>query len=343
MKSERSRDESVEHLLRRHGRAGATPADACLDAEVVAAWLAGGLARHELEAVQAHAASCARCQAIVAAAAGIEPVAVPHIPWWSVLKVQWLIPITAAAAAAALWFYVTPARPGPASVQMARVDQTSPSPAPSPSNVPAPASPVRQLSKTESGREKAQVPPPSAANAIEQRAREQKPSVLQDAAKSARAEAAPAAAAPSPAPASPTTLQAPAGLAESVNVRFEVVSPDPARRWRPAGRGLVERSTDGGRTWVRQDVPTAAEITAGSSPSGDVCWLAGRSGVVALSTDGRTWTLRPLAEAIDIAAIHATDATSAEATTYDGRRFTTRDAGVTWSHPPLQESPAVPF
>jgi hypothetical protein len=333
----RSRDESVEQLLRRNG-AGAPPVEACLDAEVIAAWLAGGLADHEREAAESHAANCARCQAMLAASVTAEPVAPTRRPWWSVGNVGWLVPATAAVATA-FWFYLAPAT-GPATVRMTSVDRTAPVPVPDSPAVRAPEAPVRQLPEAKQRPDQAPVASRSA-NTTKKRAQDTPPLSNQDAARSARAEG--AASAPAPAAPSPALLDAPAGLAESVGVRVEVVSPDPALRWRPAGSGKVERSTDGGRTWVRQDLPTALPITAGSSPSTDVCWLAGRSGVVALTTDGTTWTLRPLPESVDITGIHATSATSAEATTYDGRSFSTRDGGASWSHLPLQEFPAGPF
>jgi hypothetical protein len=123
----------------------------------------------------------------------------------------------------------------------------------------------------------------------------------------------------------------------------EIVSPDPASRWRIGAAGVVHRSTDAGVTFATQQTGIKTELLAGSSPARDVCWIVGRGGVVLLSTDGRTWQRRPFAEAIDLVAVSAADAKTATITTSDGRRFSTTDGGATWSGPLLQESPAAPF
>src|SRR5581483_6067911 len=87
--------------------------------------------------VEAHAASCARCQALLAAMARTAPVDEAYrpsrLPIWS-----WL-PVTAAAAAAVIWFVVprTPPPSAPAETTVARQEQsrpavTAPAPAPGP-------------------------------------------------------------------------------------------------------------------------------------------------------------------------------------------------------------------
>jgi photosystem II stability/assembly factor-like uncharacterized protein len=124
----------------------------------------------------------------------------------------------------------------------------------------------------------------------------------------------------------------------------EVASPDPKFRWRLAGPTAIDRSIDGGVTWTRQtigvpalafasqDAPAAAmRWTTGSSPAPEVCWVVGGGGIVLLSTDGRTWQMRRLPEAVDLIAVHAVDARTATVTTADGRQFSTSDAGLSWS------------
>jgi photosystem II stability/assembly factor-like uncharacterized protein len=114
-------------------------------------------------------------------------------------------------------------------------------------------------------------------------------------------------------------------------------------RWRTGAPGVIYRTTDGGGTWIRQETGSAPNITAGSSPSRDVCWLVGRSGAVLLSADGVTWQPRPFREKVDLVAVAAIDAKTATVTTSDGRRFSTLDGGATWSSATPQESPAAPF
>jgi photosystem II stability/assembly factor-like uncharacterized protein len=59
--------------------------------------------------------------------------------------------------------------------------------------------------------------------------------------------------------------------------------------------------------------------------------VAGRAGVVLLSTDGRRFSRVPFPETMDLSAVRATDARSASVSTTDGRTFSTIDGGVTWT------------
>jgi photosystem II stability/assembly factor-like uncharacterized protein len=155
----------------------------------------------------------------------------------------------------------------------------------------------------------------------------------------------------------------PAGLAETVNVTAEssslekraagqasggvalrttdilsdILSPEPAFRWRIGAPGTMLRSTDSGVTWTSQRTAVPVVIAAGSAPARDVCWIVGRSGAVMLSTDGTTWQLRPFPEPVNLTAVRAVDSKTAVVTTADGRQFSTTDGGASWSKLPLQE------
>jgi hypothetical protein len=112
--SERDRDRSIEDLLRQHRGISADPAslDACLDADVLAAWLDGGLSPDEAAAAEAHASGCARCQALLAAAVRTEPARpVAGSRWSFIPALRWAVPLTAAAAAVAIWIAVAPREP----------------------------------------------------------------------------------------------------------------------------------------------------------------------------------------------------------------------------------------
>jgi photosystem II stability/assembly factor-like uncharacterized protein len=84
-------------------------------------------------------------------------------------------------------------------------------------------------------------------------------------------------------------------------------------------------------TWATQQTG-ATDLTAGSSPSTDVCWLVGRGGVVLRTTNGgRQWQRASLSQTVDIIAVTASNALDAVVSTADGRRLQTTDGGRTWA------------
>ena len=348
-------DELLRQTLR--GDPGLPPTESCLDAEMLAAWTDGGLDAHATVLAESHVAGCARCQALLGAM-GRSAVATPAPDrWWSrVWLARWWVPLAAGAAAAALFVMVprqrqptTPAfQEAPA---QARADApTSPTgvagalaPAPSarpetpPAQPPAaePASPARQGARNKDSLSPAQLkvgetldaPVPVSAERAENSVTATPPAAPPASARtSARA----------PAPALSTVPSAAApGLArepradQAASAR-EVVSPDPAIRWRLDARGAVEYTTNGGSGWEPLSTGIASELTAGASPAPAVCWLVGRGGVVLLTTDGRRWQRVPFPEPVDLAAVQAVDAQSATVTTAAGRAFRTTTGGQIW-------------
>ena len=110
----------------------------------------------------------------------------------------------------------------------------------------------------------------------------------------------------------------------------EVVSPDPSVRWRFGAAGLIERSRDGGKTWLPATSGVSVDLRAGSAPSPTVCWIVGDSGTILLTTDGLTWRRVPFPVSAGVRSVAATDERTATVTTADGRMFTTADGGATW-------------
>jgi photosystem II stability/assembly factor-like uncharacterized protein len=110
-----------------------------------------------------------------------------------------------------------------------------------------------------------------------------------------------------------------------------IVSSNPATRFRLLRGGGVQRSADAGATWRTEVTGATDTLTAGASPSPSVCWLIGPSGMVLLSTDGRSWRRIVFPETVDLRSVAATDDESATVTTADGRAFATTDGGQTWS------------
>jgi hypothetical protein len=138
-----------------------------------------------------------------------------------------------------------------------------------------------------------------------------------------------AAAAPAPAPAERGLARS--GLRAAIASSTEILSPDPAVRWRIVG-SAVQHSANGGATWEAAPIGVAAELVAGAAPSAMVCWLVGREGVVVVTTDGRTWRRVPFPEMSDLSSVRATDAGAlvVSVSTADGRTFVTIDGGLTW-------------
>ncbi len=115
------RDRSVEQWLRQTPVAGAR-VDDCLDAETLAAWSEGQLDGRERSTAEAHAASCARCQAMLAVMVRTTPA--PAGTTGSPLR-KWLMmlsPAMAAAAAVALWVAVD-RRPAPSVIDALSKEQ----------------------------------------------------------------------------------------------------------------------------------------------------------------------------------------------------------------------------
>ena len=318
MDTSRERDQAVERLLRQSlkapRQAGVT--DSCLDAETLAAWIDGGLSGAALEMAQSHVADCARCQSLVGAMARTNAVVPQPAPERSTRGwLPWLVPLTAAVAAVAIWVAVprdtrAPVAPPPAATDVGRqaADSNTPQPAVRDDRPRAPAGEAQETKaelRKDSGRLEA------------------------DSLKQRQAVSTPAAAAPPAAPAAEAAAPARSAnlLAERVGV--EIVSPDPSVRWRVAG-SVVERSTNGGASWDAVPTGVAAELTAGAAPSTDVCWVVGRGGVVLLSIDGRSWRRVAFPEITDLSTVRATDARTASVVTADGRTFSTSDGGLTW-------------
>lgn len=344
------RDRSVERLLRQSLKApqrGVT--DSCLDAETIAAWADGGLFGAALEIAQSHVADCARCQALAGAMARTHAVVREPEPaprrW-----LAWLVPLTAVAAAVALWIAVPRDSGAPPSPATGTQRQTADAKASEPPLVggqlqaPAPAAQKEE----QASQAKADLPSRDQAQGYELRKdagrrREtdrlnQRPEPAGKAAASASPDQGASALAAAPPPAALEAREAvqarPANaVAETVAIAgIVIVSPDPSVRWRLV-RSAVQRSTNGGSSWDSVPTGAQAELTAGVAPSASVCWIVGRSGLVLLSTDGRSLSRVAFPDMTDLSAVRATDARTASVSTSDGRTFSTTDGGATWTRP----------
>jgi hypothetical protein len=278
--------------------------DGHVEAEALAAWAEGTLPRSEATAVEAHLSSCASCQEVLAVFARTSPGAAPAPAFWERWRLQWAVPIAAATTAAAIWV-ATPSREH-AVDEFERTVTSAIEPTQPESNVP-PAAAADSAAPVEApaarpAPARPDAPAPSFADRAEKaenaetRERQERE---QDLAAVPRAAPAAAPAAPSPAQATeqaPLRAEARADLARQVPPA-EVISPDPLVRWRIVPPGLLERSTDAGKTWQSVSLQPALQ------------------------------SFQP----IQVTAVLAPTATTAIVTVADGRRLRTDDQGKTWN------------
>ena len=352
------------------GRMTPDPAAGCLDSEALAAWSEGTLDARARDAVERHAADCARCQALLAAMARTEPQPSPS-RWWRPSTFGWLAPLAAAAAAILIWINLPPSSIDRA-VDPTRVAKSVVLPRDAPLPTPAQPAPIvtvpERIAAAPADKRRAAaggrvaprtIPaPPRVADetidAISQK-KDAPPASPLAGGKGAPAETRETVTAPSAGavagalPRSDETLTSASKMQPSEKSGFagitadslmrralvavDVVSPDPGMRWRLLPAGQVARSIDRGVTWQTQSTGASITLTAGAAPAPTVCWLVGPGGVVVLTTDGVTWQRLAFPDASDLIAVRATDAANATVTTADGRTFRTTDGGKSWRQP----------
>ena len=320
--SQQSQD-NFERLVRDtlKARDQSSSPESCLDAETAAAWADETLDPRERSAAEAHAADCARCQALVAAMVKTSPPAVAR-SWWRVPAIGYLIPLTAAAAGVTLWA-ILPSRSTfePNNRAVAAVSTVSTAADSLAAEKAVPAQPAAIEPRTIAPRGEPNEPQPQRpAASLSARASINVPVPAQLGERSAVsgkvANAAPvpapsvdSAAAP-PSPAGILAASPPQAAARALAVRESAsalvltdtvsASPNPAIRWRivPGSAGsTIERSMDSGSSWQRVAFPEVTELVS----------------------------------------IRATDDKTASVTTSDGRTFNTTDGGLTWVRSPSSD------
>jgi hypothetical protein len=107
--------------------------------------------------------------------------------------------------------------------------------------------------------------------------------------------------------------------------------PDGEVTWNVGSAGLIEFSTDQGKTWTQQSSGVTADLLAGSAPFGNVCWVVGRKGTILVTTDnGAHWRQVTPPTSGDVSRIHAVD--RLHATIWASRQsFKTSDGGLSWT------------
>jgi len=288
------------------------------------------LSGRDLEAAQSHVADCARCQAVLSALVhtfrpdGVKGVHDAPMPrrW-----LAWFVPLTAAAAAVAIWVAV-PRGPAGEPPQVAEVHTQ-------PAERAAPATPAPAIQLQQSETTKKQEPAAAKRDVPHGRSEELASGLSKDADRRELDRLS----APAPPPAAPPAAAAEARQTfqeTSANAVAQKAAPVTTLRsvavapqWRITGTTL-ERSTDRGSTWTAVTTGVEVEWTALSSPSPDVCWVVGRQGVVLRTINGESFSRVTFPEITNLSAVTAADAQAATVTVSDGRAFTTADGGVTW-------------
>jgi hypothetical protein len=140
---------------------------------------------------------------------------------------------------------------------------------------------------------------------------------------------------PSPSPATGGYLDA--GTASALEVVSSsdpgvILSSDRATSWRAGPRGLIEFSSDHGKTWTGQFSGVLTDLLTGAAPTASTCWIVGRLGTLIVTTDGGAhWRVVKIPITGDLGGVRATD--SLHATIWDSRNtqyFQTKDGGLTW-------------
>ena len=321
----------------------------CPDTDVLAAFVDGALTAKERRAVEAHAADCQRCADTLALSAAAEDpglsATISHVvavDRWR--RAYWTVPLATAATLAALWVATSREAVAPTQPRLVAGTPGAASPAQSqPIGAEAPAlvpdsggnaaPPAREERRVDATAPQLSDERRAAAGAPADR---QQPRALAKESGAFAPQATQPPAAPSPAEqraAADTLAPAPpaaraTALAETIGVAsIRFASPDMRTVWRTTGT-TVERSADGGMTWI-QEFSSPGVLTSGAAVSSDTAWLGGVLGLV-LRRSASGWTLVTAPAAETVTAIRATGADAATVTLASGRTLQTTDAGQTW-------------
>jgi photosystem II stability/assembly factor-like uncharacterized protein len=119
-------------------------------------------------------------------------------------------------------------------------------------------------------------------------------------------------------------------LAKSIG-EVTIAAPGGLVSWRVGQAGIIEISSDAGKTWTLQPSPVTTDLLGGVAPTDKVCWIVGSSGTILRTTDaGAHWQkIRPPVQD-DIRTVVAVDARRATVSLTNGS-FQTTDGGATWN------------
>lgn len=356
MSTNHQRDADMDRLLRAvlkpesHAEAGECP-----DAGILAAFVEGGLSDQERHALDEHFVRCGRCQealAVIARDVPPQEEAAPRLRWFTWVtrpRLRWLIPVTAAATVAALFFATRPLIAPGGLAPADQVMQLAQAP-------PPPPSPLGQTGAMLPKRDR--TAPPPAKQAPEASSR------LSPEPRRADRMAAPAQAANAPAPAGVSAGEATLSKAAPVDAttnlaarremdekKERVAAESPAPQWAaaPAAAGAKAPTdsrekmavADAARV-VPMSVPKPEELRSREStpptvlaPGGTIRWRLGPAGEIWRSGDaGSTWHPQTSGVSAPLLAGSAPSLATCWAVGADGTVLLTRD-GERWERRPF--------
>ena len=129
-------------------------------------------------------------------------------------------------------------------------------------------------------------------------------------------------------------------LAKAASPPIVFTSPDRSAFWRLGPAGLIENSSDQGKTWQQQTSGVTADLLAGAAPSPKIAWAVGKGGVILRTEDGEHWQrVMPPTMAQNVAppdwiAVDARDELHATVASRDLHRYATADGGRSWVQQP---------
>jgi hypothetical protein len=110
-----------------------------------------------------------------------------------------------------------------------------------------------------------------------------------------------------------------------------IATPGGLVSWRVGQGGVIDFSSDAGKTWTLQSSGVTTDLLGGSAPTDKVCWIVGSSGTILRTTDaGAHWQKLRAPVQEDILAVVAVDARRATVSLTNGS-YQTTDGGATWN------------
>jgi photosystem II stability/assembly factor-like uncharacterized protein len=124
---------------------------------------------------------------------------------------------------------------------------------------------------------------------------------------------------------------------------FAACFPTEREGWMVGELGRIIKTTDGGKTWVRQDAGTKRPFLAMSCLDARTAWIAGKEGMVYATTDGGdTWKKLETGSTRHIFSMEFPNAQRGHAVGDFGTMVHTEDGGATWEKTRVPESVALP-